>query len=500
LAKSHAGLGFEVRKENEMRSTNPARLTVAIVGGGFTGAAIALHLAEKAGKNAAFDIVVFEPRARLGAGLAYDTREDVHRINVPAGRMSLYPETPEHFQAWIDKTDALKGDRQAFAADGLPYPRREVFGHYVEAHLAPWVTSGAVRHHRAKVSDISPLGGQWRIAAEDGSSLPADIVVLAATHPAPSLPRVLADLRDDPRLIADATRPGTLDSVEKDDRVLIVGNGLTAADVIAALGNRGHTGDIVSISRRGLRSRGHAPQPQEGFGDFVSEPSPTASHLLHRVRIALRAASAQGLTWHSVLDAVRGQGQAIWQSLPVAERRRIARHVRPFWDVHRFRIAPQVEAAVDDAISAGRLTVLAASVNAAEVDAQGLAVTLKPRRSKEKNRQHFDRVIVTTGPDHGGVFSSQPFLASLAGKGIVAACPTGLGILCDRQGHAIDAEGEVVDGVYIGGPLARGTFGELMGLPQVSEYAVFIADRVLGEIEAANVPAAFLDSLSRASS
>lgn len=483
-----------------MRSTNPARLTVAIVGGGFTGGAIALHLAEKAGKNGGFDIVVFEPRARLGAGLAYDTQEDVHRINVPAGRMSLYPDVPEHFQTWIEKTDALKGDLQAFAADGLPYPRREVFGRYVEAHLAPWLASGAVRHHRAKVAEISRVSAGWRIAAADGSSLLADIVVLAATHPAPGLPRVLASLRADPRLIADATRAGALDAVEKDERVLIVGNGLTAADVIAALGDRGHSGDIVSISRRGLRSRGHAPQPQETFGDFVSEPSPTASHLLRRVRAALRDATAEGRTWHSVLDAVRGQGQAIWQSLPVAERRRIARHVRPFWDVHRFRIAPQVEAAVDNAISAGRLTVLAASIASAEADAEGIAVTLKPRRSKETIRQHFDRVIVTTGPDHGGVLASQPFLAGLAEKGIVAACPTGLGILCDREGHAIDARGEAVDGLYVAGPLARGTFGELMGLPQVSEYAVFIADRVLGEIEASNVPDVFLDSLSRVSS
>ncbi len=180
----------------------------------------------------------------------------------------------------------------------------------------------------------------------------------------PRLPGVLAGLRNDPNLIADATRPDALASVGDTDRILIVGNGLTAADVIAALEARGHTGDILSISRRGLRSRGHAPQVQETFGDFLSQPAATASDLLRRVRVTLRAAEAEGRTWHSVLDAVRAQGQEIWQRLPVAERRRIARHVRPFWDVHRFRIAPQVEAAVERAISAGRLTVLAASVAA----------------------------------------------------------------------------------------------------------------------------------------
>ncbi len=55
---------------------------VAIVGGGFTGAAVAYHLARLLPEGTA-RIVVYEPRAMLGGGLAYDTDEPVHRINVP---------------------------------------------------------------------------------------------------------------------------------------------------------------------------------------------------------------------------------------------------------------------------------------------------------------------------------------------------------------------------------------------------------------------------------
>ena len=81
---------------------------VAIVGGGFTGAAVAYHLARLLPEGTA-RIVVYEPRAMLGGGLAYDTDEPVHRINVPAARMTLLPGDDTHFERWLLATDQARG-------------------------------------------------------------------------------------------------------------------------------------------------------------------------------------------------------------------------------------------------------------------------------------------------------------------------------------------------------------------------------------------------------
>jgi len=85
---------------------------------------------------------------------------------------------------------------------------------------------------------------------------------------------------------------------------------------------------------------------------------------------------------------------------------------------------------------------------------------------------------VATGPTHRDILTSQPYLAGLAASETLALDPTELGLWTSPDGRAIGADGVVDPTLFVAGPLARGTFGELMGLPQVSAYALFIAEQV----------------------
>lgn len=472
-------------------STSSFLPVVAIVGGGFSGAAVAYHLARSLPAHAA-RIVVFEPRARLGGGLAYDTDEPVNRINVPAARMSLLPEDGEHFARWLRATGYLATDPGAETADGHVFTRRSAFGRYVANELAPLLRSGAVEHHRGRVAAITRQeGGDWRIATAEGTVLFADTVVIATTHPAPRAPAVLERaLAGHPGYIPDATVPGALRHIGALDRVLVVGAGLTAADVIAALDARGHRGLITAVSRRGLRARGHdlaAPAP---FGSFTVPPARSARALLRRIRQTVAEAGAQGIGWHAVLDRVRAEGGAIWRALSLVERRRLLRFLRPYWDAHRFRIAPQVEAVLEQRLAEGTLAFRAASIAAAAHDGTGgLAVRLRLRQGRGLEDGRFDAVVVTTGPGHETVLESQPFLSGLAAAGHVQADPAGLGLLVDEQSRTIAADGRLSGTLLVAGPLARGTFGELMGLPQVTDHAVLVAREIAASLPAAQVRA-----------
>jgi uncharacterized NAD(P)/FAD-binding protein YdhS len=456
---------------------------IAIIGGGLSGAGVAFRLATELEGHLP-DIVVFEPRHEIGRGVAYDTDDPAHRINVPAAKMSLLPDQPEHFLDWIARHDAVADDAEARRPDGHIFPRRRLFGEYVAATVLPLIERGAIVHRQASVTAVGRDGQGWRITDSDGGETRADFIVIATSHPSPAAPRQLTSgLTGHPRFIADSTRANSLTVVRPADRVLIVGNGLTSADIIASLTRSGHHGPITAISRRGLRSRGHSPFPQEPFGDFVTDAAVSAVQLLKHVRNAIRQAITAGFTWHAVIDQVRGQGQDIWRKLPVAERRRIIRHLRPYWDVHRFRIAPQLEEVLDSAVAAGRLDILAASVADIHVDGQNIHAHLRHRNGRQIERV-FDAVVVTTGPAHGGILHSQKWLKDLSDSGYLQLDPTGLGIACTENSEAIGAGMTGDPTLLIAGPLARGTFGELMGLPQVTEYAVFVANRLIEKLAA----------------
>src|SRR5690606_20060422 len=98
---------------------------IAIIGGGFTGATIARHLADR-GFDSLQEITVFEPRQHLGAGLAYDTEDPSLRLNVAAHRMRAVPGDPGAFVRWLESSRSLAADPESISDGGI-YARRRDF-------------------------------------------------------------------------------------------------------------------------------------------------------------------------------------------------------------------------------------------------------------------------------------------------------------------------------------------------------------------------------------
>lgn len=461
-------------------STGADRAPVVIVGGGLSGAAVAWQLSRMA--SAPERIIIIEPRAEIGRGLAYSAPDPSHRINVPSVRMSIDPRMPDHFNDWLIANDRLAGDPAARMPDGRNFPSRAEFGSYI--HSLVEELGDRIEHVVAVADEVTRETGGFAVRCSNGRTIHARIVVLAVCHPPPTAPRALETaLGDHPRFVANPWAKGALDALRPDDRVLIVGTGLTMADIVASLDRNGHRGPIVAASRRGLRSRGHATGPAcDPYGDFVSNPARNVRDLVRRVRATVEQAGEEGYSWHYVFDQLKAQGTSIWTALPLRERQKLVRHLRPFWDVHRFRIAPQIEKLLDRRLAEGSLELKKVSLKGARQSGDKIEVDFRNRRNGELETQAFDAVVLATGPAHGRVFADNPVLATLERQGLAHADPLLLGIAVDMAGRALDKDGSSNPDLFVAGPLARGTFGELMGLPDVTNHAIRVASGVAARL------------------
>jgi len=434
--------------------------SIAIIGGGCTGAALALHLAAAL---PACRLLVFEPRPVIGPGLAYSTADPAHRLNAPAQRMSFYPDDPGHFCNWITATSACLDDADAALPDGRLFPRRSVFGAYAAAQIAPLLQSGRLIHHQAEATNLAWQLGAWTITTAQTTHR-ANIVILATGHPPPAIPAALAGIADHPRFIRNPLRPGALANIGHGARLLILGTGLTMADITASLDEAGHTGRILAISRRGQSPRPQSAAPGTPHGDFSAAPA-TALGLIRHVRAAVAAAGAK--PWQSVFDALRLQAQQIWQALPREERCRLIRHARPFWDCHRHRLPPATSTVLVRRLGRQTLTIRAATITAAAPAGEQIAITTQPRGKKRATRRVFDAVILAAGP--GRISDAQPgLIKNLLQSGLVQLDPTGLGLTCGCKN------------LYLAGPLTRGTLGEITAIPEITRQAAALAQRIAG--------------------
>lgn len=211
---------------------------IVIIGGGFSGAAVAIELLRLAPNGVR--VTLLEPRQSPGAGVAYSTAEPTHRINVPAARMQLAGDEEGAFDHWYRHQPAFTVDVQALRPDGSVYPQRGQFGRYVAQRFADAAASsgGRLRHLR----DRALAFHQGMVTTDGGLQLKADLLVLAISHPPPSLPTQAEAWRHHPALIANPWQPGALDAIAPHARVAVMGTGLTMADTVATLDRLGHRG------------------------------------------------------------------------------------------------------------------------------------------------------------------------------------------------------------------------------------------------------------------
>ncbi|MGW3118802.1 FAD/NAD(P)-binding protein [Streptomyces sp. NPDC001107] len=445
--------------------------TVAVVGAGAAGTLTAVQLCETATRRRTpLGLVLVDPAPEAGRGTAYATRDPRHRLNVPAGGMSCYPDDPGHFTRWLCR----HGEPSVTAAD---FATRYRYGAYLADTLAQAIVraQGTVTVRRLRTRAESCTGtpdGRLELGLADGGHLTVDSAILATGPAAPSATWVPPALRTSARFVAAPWAAGALDGPLSDTAdVLLVGTGLTAVDLALTLDRPGRT--VHALSRSGLLPQPHALTP----AGPMDAPEGLDEASLGRLRRAVyrhisRSVRTHG-DWRPALDSLRPHTARLWESLTPEDRAEFLAREGALWNTHRHRMAPATAESVARARTARRLTVHTGAVTDAVERDGSLKVTLSNGRTVQ-----VGWVIDCTGP---GRRFDDPLWRSLFTSGAAVPGPLGMGV-ATRDGRLLDSEGRADRPLFTLGAPRRGELWETTAIPEIRVQAAALAGRLLAPL------------------
>ena len=388
--------------------------------------------------------------------------------------MSAFADEPDHFLRWLE---GLAPERRAEAGERTiagVFVRRSVYGAYIQELLREAIARQDGADNLYLVTDeataIRPAGAHLQLETANGRVYAIDAAVLALGNMAEEKPAL-------PGYVANPWSEAATAPLEPGLPVLMLGTGLTMVDVCLALTAQGFAGPIHAISRRGLLPLGHAPsRPWE---QLTLTPANRRSllALFRAVRREVRRAGPVG--WRAVIDAVRPYAQRLWTELTPQDKARFVRHVRPWWEVHRHRMAPPVAATLAILRASGTLTVHAGRMTGIEPAGALSRVRWRPRDQSVEQQLLAQRVIDCTGATGDHCRSGESLIRQLLADGMIRPAPLGLGVDCTVRGALISAGGAPVPNLYAVGPMTRGALWEIIAVPEIRAQAEQVAQRVL---------------------
>ncbi|MGB3392511.1 MAG: FAD/NAD(P)-binding protein, partial [Stenotrophomonas sp.] len=243
-------------------SNQPQACDIAIIGGGAAGTLAAIGVLRAA--TTALRVVIIEPHLPLGRGVAYATRHPEHLLNVPAGKMSGFPDRPDDFLDYLVEREAFPQlQRDALARAFVP-----------RLHYA-----GYLRQRLQQAVDASPAQLDVRGGRVEALDRQADGIVLQLDSGPPLLAAGVAlcsgnALRPLPARGASAVPPekrveawdfDAVRGIATHADVAIVGSGLSMADSVVSLAAAGHEGHVHVLSRHALLPLPHAAGPAADY-------------------------------------------------------------------------------------------------------------------------------------------------------------------------------------------------------------------------------------------
>jgi uncharacterized NAD(P)/FAD-binding protein YdhS len=446
---------------------------VAIIGGGAAAATLLSELLERQPPQS-LHLDWYTGGGAPARGIAYGTTSDRHLLNVRAASMSLFAGKARGFLDYIQRDEP--------AVAGTDFLPRRRYGDYLEAEVARALEQGRAHGHDVHIIPfavdalVPESDGITVIHGEESHRADAAVLALGALPPQP-LDGVSATALDSGRYVVDpwpllasaATMPAPR-------RVVLIGLGLTAVDVLLELSAQWPQTEFTAVSRHGLLPEAHlhaaAVPTDDGAG--LIDAMRDAPEVRRWLRL-LREAISQG-EWRSIIDSLRPHSPGLWAELPLDERARFLRHARWAWERARHRMPPQIRETLDTLEDAGRL--LRQSGRVQSVNVAGDALQLTVTHAGGSRLLSADLVIQTVGLDTNVRRSNHRLISQMLTNAHLVPDPLGLGVMANAGGQ-LQHDSLYWPHLFAIGSLLRGTLWESTAMPEIRQQARHLADQLL---------------------
>jgi len=445
-------------------------LDVALIGGGFSGAAVVYHLLKNAKTPLA--VSVFEPRAQVGLGIAYGDCSQRQILNVRSKGMSIDESRADHYSKWLESSGV------ANAAD--LFSERYLYGQYVSHSLSSVATASGAGFEHIKDSVVAITKNQnqnFEICTQDGKKFLAKSVVLA-------LGVVLANAKREKGPAAHLTspwKPGSFSKIKDADSLLIVGAGLTAIDVIVEAEYSGFRGKYTVVSRHTKFPQPHLDNPKSASAELITwanslrNEKPSVRALLRSIRSKVRS----GVNWYEVIDALRIPTQDLWKGLSPRDKHSFLRHLRWAWDIHRHQAPGHSIKLIESLISSGRMKLVKGRIKNTTILGDRTSVHIQPRGAGQEITIEADIAFDGMGMGTDIKRSDNPLILQMLKDGLITVDDLGIGLRADDLGRVISQHGLISDNLFLLGPLRRGELWESTAARELRAQGRVIAEEIL---------------------
>lgn len=451
--------------------------TIAIIGGGFSGAMAAVNIVRMA--NEPLRVVVINHQHPLGRGVAYGTPRAEHVLNVAARNMSAFPDHPDHFLSWL-RTRVDYSDIPDPQLREMFVPRR-VFGDYLKSLLFNYMQPvdehhpGSIEAIEDEAVDVAPNDTGAEIRLRNGNTVNADRILLATGNQQPAALPGVEKLSGHPAYCADPWSNWQDLLPAANGEIVVLGTGLSMVDVFLTLDELKWPGRLICVSRNGKIPQSHFRGIE--YPDFLpEEPEKVGLEGLARLlkkhcQQLLRLGANPGI----VVDRLRPHTQRIWQNFSAAEKKRFLEEYAARWNVIRHRIAQPIHQRITEAVTDGKVRVERGRIERLEA-ADDKRIRVSIGGGENGSQIESGLVINCTGPQAAFAGTEVPLFKSLLERGLVRPDEMNMGIDVGPDFAVTDAEGNRSQLLFAIGPLMRGTLWETTAVPELRGQAKRVAE------------------------